>query len=411
MSSILGIGIGCILSKIIAEMALEWLNRRWVKRSDRAVYGDVDTAIYQKTVAYALANNSYRIVEVLLEGSFLVLLFFYGVLPFLYESWIRVMGVSVWSQGAFLFVFTVGLAIVGLPLEWWRQFRLEERFGFNRSTFSLWIADKGKAVLLGFILGYPLLVVLLWIFERLPQTWWIWAAGVWIGFQLLMVGLYPLFIMPLFNRFTELPEGDLKQRLMKLASALHFKTRSIRVMDGSKRSGHSNAFFCGWGEGRRIVLFDTLMDQLDPEAIEAVLAHEIGHYKLGHIPKRLVVALVLSFVAFAVLGKLAGAAWFFEGFGFQSDTGIAPVFLLFGLLGGSLSFWLTPWLNRGSRKHEFEADAFAQNSLKGKQVLIRALKKLSKNNLTYPDPHPLYSGFYYSHPTLVERERALKQRS
>ncbi len=194
---------------------------------------------------------------------------------------------------------------------------------------------------------------------------------------------------------------------MTLADRTGFKARTILVMDGSKRSGHSNAFFSGFGKFRRIVLFDTLIEQLNPVELEAVLAHEIGHSKLGHVLKMLTISVVLSFVGFAVLGWLAESPWFFEGFGFKTTSGIAPVLLLFSLLSGLATFWLIPLLNAFSREHEFEADAFAERTLQGSRALVRALRKLFEKNLSNLTPHPIYSKVYYSHPTLIERERAL----
>jgi STE24 endopeptidase len=223
-----------------------------------------------------------------------------------------------------------------------------------------------------------------------------------------MLVLYPKLILPLFNKLTPLPEGELKTRLLTLGDRTGFRAKTIEVMDGSKRSGHSNAFFTGFGRFRRIVLFDTLIAQLTPEELEAVVAHEIGHYRRGHIPKMLLVSAVTMLGGFAVIAWLARSSWFNLAFGFPPGE-LAPAFLLFGLLSGLVTFWFSPLTNLLSRKHEYEADAFAREAVGGAAPMVGALRKLAQKNLSNLTPHPWFSGFYYSHPTLVERERALVQ--
>jgi STE24 endopeptidase len=218
--------------------------------------------------------------------------------------------------------------------------------------------------------------------------------------------LYPKLILPLFNKLTPLAEGGLRTCLLALADRTGFRAKTIEVMDGSKRSAHSNAFFTGFGRFRRIVLYDTLVTQLTEAELAAVLAHEIGHYKRGHIPEMLAVAAALQLGGFALIAWLARSSWFNAAFGFQLDE-LAPTFLLFGLLSGLVTFWFSPVLNLVSRKHEYEADAFARDAVGGAAPVVDALRKLAKKNLTNLTPHPLYSGFHYSHPTLTERERAL----
>jgi STE24 endopeptidase len=226
-----------------------------------------------------------------------------------------------------------------------------------------------------------------------------------------MVVAYPMFIMPLFNKLEPMEAGELKDRLFALADRTGFKAQTILVMDGSKRSGHSNAFFSGFGRFRRIVLFDTLIEQMNHEQLEAVLAHEIGHYKLGHIPKMIVLSAVTTLGMFALLGWLASADWFVQAFSFEllpdGSVPFVPVLLLFMLLSGLLTFWLSPLTSRWSRKHEYEADAFARDAMGTPTPLSEALRKLHKENLSNLTPHPLYSAFHYSHPTLVEREASL----
>ena len=400
--------------KLMVELWLALLNQRSVLKArgmvPPAFREMIDEATYVKSVNYTLARNRFAMLNTIFQALLLGTVILTGLLPWAFGELTGWLGVSVWAQAGVLIILGAALALPGLPLDYWEQFHLEERFGFNKSTVPLWVMDKIKGAAMTLMIGYPLLCAVLGFFTQQPQTWWLWGFGLFWGLQLLIMVVYPIWILPLFNRLEELPEGALRDRLMQLATSARFRVRGIQVMDGSRRSGHSNAFFCGLGHFRRIVLFDTLLEQLKPEEVEAVLAHEIGHYRLGHIPKMLLFAGGLSFIGFATLGWLAQRPWFFENFGFVVDTGTAaPALLLFGLLGGLATFWLTPLFNQISRRHEFAADAFAKQSLKNGAPLVDALRKLSEKNLSNLTPHPFYSGFYYSHPTLLEREAALQE--
>ncbi|MFZ9682627.1 MAG: M48 family metallopeptidase, partial [Cephaloticoccus sp.] len=298
------------------------------------------------------------------------------------------------------------LSIPGLPFDWWSQFRLEAKYGFNKTTPGLWVSDKLKGLLVACALGFPLLWVILSLVNWVGASWWLWGFGVLFGFQILMLVLYPKLILPLFNKLTPLPEGELRERLLALGDRTGFRAQAIEVMDGSKRSGHSNAFFTGFGRFRRIVLFDTLINQLSTAELEAVLAHEIGHYRRGHIPKMIAVSAVMQLGGFALIAWLAQSPWFNQAFGFPPGE-LAPSLLLFGLLSGAVTFWLSPLGNHFSRQHEYEADAFARDAMGGPTAMIGALRKLAQKNLSNLTPHSWFSGFYYSHPTTVEREKAL----
>ena len=260
---------------------------------------------------------------------------------------------------------------------------------------------------MGLVLGAPILTLLLWFSESFKQTWWIWGFIAVAIFQILMIIVYPRFIIPLFNKLEDLPDGELKERLFDLADRGGFKARTIQVIDGSKRSSHSNAYFTGFGKFRRIVLFDTLIEQLDTPELEAVLAHEIGHYKKGHIVKIMAMSFAMTFLTFAIMGYLSNSEWFYLGFGFCEASGFGPVLLMYSLFAGAFTFWLTPIFNIFSRKNEYEADKFATSICGGSESLVSALRKLHKKNLGNLTPHPLYSAFYYSHPTLLERQEAL----
>jgi STE24 endopeptidase len=370
--------------------------------------GVVDEPTYAKTVQYSLAKGRLHRIELVYDSLILLLVLSSGILPWAVGIFSRTLGVSAWSMAAFLFAVGVALTLPGLPFDWHAQFRLEERFGFNTTTQRLWWMDRLKGLLLALALGYPLLALILKLVDWTGAWWWLWAWAALLAFQLLMAVLAPVLLLPLFNKFTPLPEGALRERLLKLAERTRFRARSIQIMDGSKRSRHSNAFFTGFGRFRKIVLFDTLVQQLAERELEAVLAHEIGHYKKKHIPKMLLASATGSLAGFYLLSILVNQAWFYRSFGFQPGN-IAAAILLFGLLSGVVTFWLSPLLHRWSRRYEYQADAFAARVMNESASLIQALRKLNEKNLSNLTPHPLYSGFYYSHPTLLERERALLQ--
>jgi STE24 endopeptidase len=411
MNTFLTLIIVLLVLKTAAEIWLSLLNRKRVLEEAGdvpAAYKDfIDEETYDKSVSYTLAKNRLEVLETLYDAAVLAIILLSGILPWLWQTGAGTLGSGVWGQAVSLFLVFMILGLTGIPFEWYRQFRLEERFGFNKSTIRLWIADKVKGILIGALLGIPVLAFLVWL-VGLTQFWWLWGFAGLVVFQLLMVVLYPMFILPLFNKFEELPEGSLRKRLIELGDRTGFRARTILVMDGSKRSGHSNAYFTGFGRFRRIVLYDTLVEQMKERQLESVLAHEIGHYKLGHIPKLLLLSSVSLFVSFLVLGWLQTSDWFVEAFGFVATGEIGPVILLFGLLAGLVSFWITPLTNVLSRKHEYEADDFAKKALENDPMpILEALRILSEKNLSNLTPHPVYSAFYYSHPTLLEREQAL----
>jgi STE24 endopeptidase len=392
------------------ELLLDELNRREVRRhaakAPPAVAAMMDAASYAKSVDYTQAKLSFGMITEVFDTLMLALVVFSGVLPWLYVRFTPLAPTRSWIDALFLLAVGALLSVPSLPFDWWGQFRLEARFGFNQSTLGLWIADKFKGAALALAIGFPLLWALLSLVRWVGPWWWLWGFALLFVFQLAMIVLYPKLILPLFNKLTPLAEGELRTRLLALADRTGFRARTIEVMDGSKRSGHSNAFFTGFGRFRRIVLFDTLMNQLAAEELEAVLAHEIGHYRRGHIPKMLALSAAMQLAAFAAIAWLAQSTWFNPAFGFAAGA-LAPAFLLFGLLSGLVTFWFTPVANVFSRKHEYEADAFAREAMGGPASLVAALRKLAQKNLSNLTPHPWYSGFHYSHPTLVEREWAL----
>jgi STE24 endopeptidase len=408
-----------ILARVITELWLGGLNQRHVRERANEVpsvfRGIIDPAIYRRSIDYTLAKSRFGDIVNVFDAVLLIAVLFSGLLPWAFARFGMSLGSSTLAMTGFLFLTGVALSIPGLPFAWYAQFKIEERFGFNTTSMKTWIADRIKALLLALLLGYPLLVLVLKLIAWTGTNWWLWAAAVVIAFQLLLLLIAPAIIMPLFNKFTPLPEGELRQRLVALAQRTQFPARSIEVIDGSKRSRHSNAFFTGLGRFRKIVLFDTLIAQLTAPELESVLAHEIGHYKKRHVIKMLSVSIAGVVMAFAAIAWLARQQWFYRAFGFEYQGGFAaahfvPAILLFTLQAGTISFWFSPLLHIWSRRFEYDADAFARIVMGETQSLIQALRKLTKNNLSNLTPHPLYSSFYYSHPTLLERERALRVR-
>lgn len=399
-----------LVLKYVATTWLDILNIRAVKANagkvPEAFVSFMDEQTFVKSGAYTIEKTKFGIFErscnMLMLGLFLA----FWVLPMMFNYGIDTFGTSVGGQALTLILISIVLSIPELPLDFYSQFVIEQAYGFNKSTVKLWIVDNIKGVLVGIIIGAPILALILWFSEAFKTTWWLWGFLAVSIFQVVMIIIYPRLILPLFNKLEPLQEGELRDRLMSVADRGGFKASTIQVIDGSKRSTHSNAFFTGFGRFRRIVLFDTLIEQLEPSEIEAVLAHEIGHYKKGHIIKMIALNFLVMFITFGVMGWLSASEWFYVGFGFIEAQGFAPVFLMFSLFSGLFTFWLTPISNFFSRKHEYEADAFA-SKISNAEDLKSALRKLHKKNLGNLTPHPIYSAFYYSHPTLLERETAL----
>ncbi|MDB6055334.1 MAG: peptidase [Verrucomicrobiales bacterium] len=400
-----------LIAKFFGQLWLDHLNQSEIRKNASTVppaFRDFITEEnYFKSVQYSFAKIKFGRIELMFDFVISAIILFSGILPWFFTIGTGVLGTTSWGSSLLLIVFTVLLFIPGLPFSYYNQFVLEEKFGFNTSNFRTWILDRLKGLALLLMLGWPILALLLTIIAKSGPWWWFWGWCAIIGIQLVMMVLAPIVIMPLFNKFKPLEEGTLRQRLLQLGEKTGFSAKTIQVMDGSKRSRHSNAFFTGFGKFRKIVLFDTLISQLDESELEAVLAHEIGHYKKAHIPKMLAWGAITSLLGLYLLAWLTNQPWFFHAFGLQTRS-IPAALLLFTLTTELVTFWFTPLGNLFSRKFEFEADAFASDAVGAAIPLIGALRKLNDKNLSNLTPHPRYSAFYYSHPTLVERERALK---
>jgi STE24 endopeptidase len=311
---------------------------------------------------------------------------------------------------ALLTAFALVSGLLDLPFEWWSTFRIEQRFGFNRSTLRLWLTDLAKSTAVGAVIGLPLAALVLWIMSVAGFWWWLWAWGAWMAFNLLILVLYPTMIAPLFNRFEPLADEALKSRVQSLMQRCGFAAKGLFVMDGSRRSAHGNAYFTGLGAAKRVVFFDTLLAKLSPAEVEAVLAHELGHFKHRHVMKRIVMMFALSLLGLALLGWLASRSWFYAALGVQPNLALpndALALLLFALVLPVFGFFLSPLGSLLSRRHEFEADAYACTQASSAD-LANALIKLHEDNAATLTPDPVYVRFYYSHPPAAERIAALK---
>ncbi len=311
---------------------------------------------------------------------------------------------------ALLAAFTAIGTLLELPFSLYATFGLEQRFGFNRMTWRLWLADSAKGLALAIVIGLPLAALVLWIMAASGPLWWLWAWLAWAAFNLVAMVLVPTVIAPLFNRFHPLADDSLKARVQALMTRAGFAVKGLFVMDGSRRSAHANAYFTGLGAAKRVVFFDTLLARLAPGEIEAVLAHELGHHALSHVVKRIALLFIAGLGLFALLGALASRSWFYTGLGVQPSLGApndALALLLILLVAPVFGFFITPLFAGLSRRHEFEADAYACAQADG-EALASALLKLHEDNASTLTPDPLYARFYYSHPPAVERLAALR---
>jgi STE24 endopeptidase len=396
-----------------------WLTSRQVRHvaAHRAAvpnaFADTVTlAAHQKAADYTIVRSRFGLITLALGTALLLGWTLLGGLDALNAAvrdavWPRLGDLG--YQLALLVSFALIAGLLDAPLELYNTFRIEQRFGFNRTTWRLYLADTVKGLLVGALVGLPLAALVLWIMASAGAWWWLWAWLAWVAFQLLMLVLYPTVIAPLFNKFEPLPDESLKQRVQALMTRCGFAAKGLFVMDGSRRSAHANAYFTGLGAAKRVVFFDTLLARLTAGEVEAVLAHELGHFKLRHVPKRMAVIFVLSLVALALLGWLSQQPWFYGGLGVTPNQGApndALALLLFMLALPPLTFPLVPLASRISRRHEFEADAYACAQASGRD-LANALLKLHEDNAGTLTPDPLYATFYYSHPPASERLAAL----
>jgi STE24 endopeptidase len=365
--------------------------------------GRIALDAHRKAADYTTARVRFSIVDTLVDAGVLLVLTFGGGIA-LIAIWSESLPVGPLAQDVAL---VVAVALIGglvtLPLSWYRTFVIEQRFGFNRMTLRLWLMDLAKGALVGAALGVPLLALMLWLMARAGTLWWLYAWIAWIVFQLLVLALYPMLIAPLFNKFEPLSDTGIRERVERLLKRCEFAAKGLFVMDGSKRSSHGNAYFTGFGAARRIVFFDTLLSRLHVDEVEAVLAHELGHFKLNHVLKRTAWLALGSLAVLALLGWLVGQPWFYAGLGVAGPApryGVALV--LFMLALPVFTFLASPLASLYSRKHEFEADAYAARNA-SPSALVTALVKLYEDNANTLTPDPLHSAFYDSHPPAATR--------
>jgi STE24 endopeptidase len=367
----------------------------------------IPLAAHQKAADYTAAKTRLGMIDVLIGAAALLLFTLGGLIQWLSDAWARLFDAGSVAHGTALLLSIVFLqSLIGLPTTVYRTFGIESRFGFNRMTLRLFIVDLVKHSLVGLALGVPLLVAVLWLMGKAGAWWWLYVWLLWVAYSVLLMMIYPALILPLFNKFTPITEGELAARVARLLERCGFKSSGLYLMDGSKRSSHGNAFFTGFGAAKRIVLFDTLVSRLQPPEVEAVLAHELGHYRLHHIAKAMALTAAISFAVLWVLGQLIDKAWFYQGLGVATPSAAAALALFLMVLPEFL-FFLQPVTSRYSRKREFEADAYATNHASSSE-LVQALVKLYQDNAATLTPDPLHSAFYDSHPPAATRIARLK---
>ena len=398
---------------LVVNLALKlWLDARQVShvrahrdRVPAQFARKIGLDAHRKAADYTVAKTRLGMVDEIVAVALVLALTLGGGFAWLYGLASRLDAVPLVRDLALMFGYALLAGLVSLPLSMYSTFGIEARFGFNKMTWGLWLLDLVKGLVLGIALGLPLAALILWLMQSAGTLWWLYAWLAWCAFQLLMLVLYPTVIAPIFNKFTPLEEGAVKARIEALLARCGFQSRGLFVMDGSKRSSHGNAYFTGFGAAKRIVFFDTLLKSLEPAEVEAVLAHELGHFKLKHIVKRIVWTFAASLLLLWVLSLLIGQPWFYAGLGVplpagEHSNGLA--LLLFSLVIPLVTFPLSPFLSAYSRKHEFEADRYAAQQASAGD-LAQSLVKMYEDNAATLTPDPLHSAFYDSHPPAAVR--------
>jgi len=366
---------------------------------------------HQRAADYTVERMKLSVTRRVFDAMVLIAFTLLGGLQMINGFLISIIPNDFWRQILLLGSALLISGALQLPFSLWKQFRLEQKFGFNRMTLGLFVSDTIKGLLVSVVLGLPLAAVTLWLMAASGPLWWLWAWMVWVAFNAFILFVFPTWIAPLFNKFTPLDNPELADRINNLALRCHFALKGLFVMDGSKRSAHGNAYFTGFGKSRRIVFFDTLLGKLNPEEIEAVLAHELGHFSHKHVQKRMIFSFLLALVFFAVLGFLKNQIWFYQGLGVSpviNGSNDAMALLLFFMAMPVFTFFFAPIFSFFSRKDEFEADHYAHTQASS-EALISALVKLYNDNASTLTPDPVHSAFYDSHPPASLRIRRLQE--
>ena len=409
-----------VVALVLSTLLKLWLVSRQIRHVARhrdqvppAFAGSVSLQAHQRAADYTVAKARFSLLSTAFGVAVLVGWTLLGGLDAL-NTWVFDAVQPRWGSMAYQLALLVAFVLIGslldLPFELYSTFRIEQQFGFNRMTWKLYIADTLKGVVVGAAIGLPLAWLMLWIMGATGPQWWLWAWGTWVGFNLLLMVAYPTVIAPLFNKFEPLADEGVKTRVQALMQRCGFASKGLFVMDGSKRSAHGNAYFTGLGAAKRVVFFDTLLNKLTPGEVEAVLAHELGHFKHQHVKQRLVMMFAVSLAGFALLGWLSSQTWFYTALGVTPHLGAATdalALLLFMLVVPVYSSFVSPLMAQLSRKHEFQADAYACAQSSGSD-LSHALLKLHEDNASTLTPDPVYVRFYYSHPPASERLAALQ---
>lgn len=397
---IIALGLYSVVQIWLANRHLNYVAAHRSEVPD-AFKDQIDLTAHQKAADYTIAKTSLERLDVVIGAVVLLAWTLGGGLKWLDTVWSSTDLSTLWIGTGYLLSLFALLSLIDIPMSIYRTFVLEEKFGFNRTTAKTFVMDQIKQLFLLIIIGAPLIAAVLWLMDNMGELWWLWVWAVWTGFGLLMMWAYPAFIAPLFNKFNPLEEGSLKQRIQDLMTRCGFKSNGIFIIDGSKRSGHGNAYFTGLGQNKRIVFFDTLIESLSTDEIEAVLAHELGHFKRKHIIKRIISMAIFSLTGLAILGWLITQNWFYTGLGVSTPS-LHAALALFLIALPVFTFLLHPLTSWFSRKHEFEADAYAAEVSSAKS-LTDALVKLYEENANTLTPDPLYSAFHDSHPPAAVR--------
>ncbi len=407
-----------LIALIISSSIQFWLAKRQADyvEAHRIAVPDafktkVPLAAHQKAADYTLAKIKLGNIDGALGIIVLLLLTLGGGINLAFEYWSDVVSSPLIAGVAATATIFLLMTVVEIPASIYQTFVIEEKFGFNKSTVKQFIKDQFLQLGLGAAIGLPLLALILWVMDTVGPLWWLWAWGIIMAFSLLMSWLYPTVIAPLFNKFTPMEEGSLKDRIQGLLTRCGFNSQGIFIMDGSKRSGHGNAYFTGLGNNKRIVFFDNLVNSLEDEELEAVLAHELGHFKCKHVIKMLIATAIMSLIGFGVLGWLIDQDWFYTGLGVAIEQkSHAAALLLFMLVSSTFTFFMQPVSAYFQRKFEFEADDFAASNAKASKM-ISGLVKLYEENASTLTPDPLYSAFHYSHPPAAIRIAHLESKA
>ena len=404
-----------LLALVLATATRLWLARRHVQHIQNhrdavpeAFAADITLDAHRTAADYTSARTRLSAAGVAFDALVLVLLTFGGVLQWLDSIAAGWFSSELLRGTAFVTLLVLLISAIEIPFGLYRTFGVEARFGFNKMTLGMWLGDLVKQIALGALFGLPLLFAVLWLMGAMGELWWLYVWMVWVGFNVVALAVYPTFIAPLFNKFSPMQDGEMKTRIEKLIERCGFTSNGLFVMDGSKRSSHGNAYFTGFGKSKRIVFFDTLLNRLEIPEIEAVLAHELGHFRKRHVIKRMAWTFAVSLLFLWALGAIMDQAWFYQGLNVQFPATDAMALALFFLVVPVFTFVLQPLVAIYSRKHEFEADEYAASFAPARD-LIHALVKLYKDNASTLTPDPLHSAWYDSHPPASARITRLEQ--